>query len=291
MEEAFMLDARGWCVANLQQALRIRADGRFGPSTYEAVARIERELQREIQGRADASVFAHVGLPWPSEFERVLALVMELEGTSFGDCNSTDIDGAGLTMGICGFTTRHGEVQALVETFLSRVPEAWAWLPTSMQLALRKLMDAHASPAQWEEVLLDSNRRPRPATRAAIAAWGQHPFMRELQRSWAEQRFWQPAVKAARELDVDVPAGRALLFDVWVQNGGWRPAHAVRMQRHLGEPSDVRARLHAIALAVAGEARAPWRADVLSRKLLFARGAGMVHGVFYSLAAQAIIPS
>lgn len=291
MEEAFMLDARGWCVANLQQALRIRADGRFGPDTYEAVARIERELQREIQGRADASIFAHVGLPWPSEFERVLALVMELEGTSFGECNSTDIDGAGLTMGICGFTTRHGEVQALVETFLSHAPEAWAWLPTSMQLALRKLMDAHASPAQWEDVLLDANRRPRPATLAAIAAWGQHPFMRELQRSWAEQRFWQPAVKAARKLDVDIPAGRALLFDVWVQNGGWRSAHAVRMQRHLGEASDVRARLHAIALAVAGEARAPWRADVLSRKLLFVRGAGMVHGVFYSLAAQAIIPS
>ena len=42
--------------------------------------------------------------------------------------------------------------------------------------------------------------------------------------------------------------------------------------------------------AVAGEALAPWRADVQARKMLFARGAGMVHGTFYSLVAQAILP-
>lgn len=291
MEEAFLLDARGDCVKALQQALGIAVDGRFGPKTYDAVAKAELELGRTVRGRADADVFAHLGVPWPSEFERTLALVVELEGTSYGDCNPCDWDGAGLTMGITGFTTRHGEVQAILETFLGQVPEAWGWAPPAFQQQLRRLMEDHASVEEWESVLLDAKRRPLPAVRAAIAAWGQHPFMQELQRSWVHERFWKPAVNSAKKLELDTPAGRALLFDVWIQNGGWRQDHVTRYEKLLRGGASTLERLHAVALAVASAARAPWRADVLSRKLLFARGAGMVHGVFYSLTAQAVMPS
>ena len=164
MEEAFALGARGECVRDLQQAMRVAADGRFGPRTHEAVCALEKQLGREPLGLADADVFAAVGLPWPDEFRRALALVVELEGTSYGDCNTTDIDGAGLTMGICGFTTRHGEVQALIEAFLELAPDGWTCLPPSMQVALRRLIDASAPRGPWEALLLDEKRRPRPAT-------------------------------------------------------------------------------------------------------------------------------
>lgn len=291
MEEALLLEARGYCVKALQQALGVHTDGRFGPQTYEAVVKAELQLGRKARGRADADVFAHLGMPWPTEFERVLALIIELEGTSYGDCNSCDRDGAGLTMGIAGFTTRHGEVQAILETFLRHVPEAWTWAPHALQQQLRKLMEEHASVAEWEGILLDTKRRPLPTVRAALAAWGQHPFMQELQRSWVYQRFWQPAVKFAKKLELDTPAGRAMLFDVWVQNGGWRQDHVRHYEKLLRAGASERERLHAVALAVAAASRAPWRADVLSRKLLFARAAGMVHGTFYSLAAQAVMPS
>ncbi len=289
---AFSLGARGECVAALQHALGLRADGRFGPRTYEAVAAIEPSLGREARGLADRHVFAAVGLAWPTEFDRTLALVIELEGTSYGDCNTLDIDGAGLTMGICGFTTRHGEVQALIETFLREAPDGWSCMAPSLQRQIRQLIDAAADAAQWERVLLDEKRRPRRTVQQTLAAWGTHPVMQALQREWARERFWQPACRAARRLGVDEPAGRGLLFDVWVQNGGWRAAHDTHLERIAGcpfgeiPPGD---RLRIMALAVAAAARGPWRADVLSRKLLFARGAGMVHGTFYSLAAQAIL--
>ncbi|MCX7626269.1 MAG: chitosanase [Candidatus Sumerlaeaceae bacterium] len=291
MEEAFQLDSRGYCVRSLQNALGIPVDGRFGPRTYEAVAKVEREIGRQPHGRADLDVFAYLGLPWPTEFDRALALVAELEGTSYGDCNASDVDGAGLTMGIAGFTTHHGEVQAIIETFLRQAPEAWAWVPRPLQRDLKKLLEADASVDEWERIFLDTKRRPVPAVRAVLAAWGEHPFMQELQRSWVYERFWQPAVRVAKNLDLDTPAGRALMFDVWVQNGGWRKEHAQRYVTQVREGDTARARLQAAALAVAAEAKSPWRADVLSRKLMFARGAGMVHGVFYSLAAQAVIPS
>jgi hypothetical protein len=257
------------------------------------VANIEEvTLRREPRGLADEAVFRHLGMSWPTEFERALALIAELEGTSYGDCNATDIDGAGLTMGICGFTTKHGEVQALVETFLHEVPEAWTWAPPSLQLALRELMDESAPTEAWEGVLLDAQRRPRHATRSTIAAWGTHPRMRELQHALAFERYWQPAAATARRLGVDTSQGRALLFDIAVQNGGWRAGHEKRLAQLTTAahgPEDPHTRLRAIALAVADEAQAPWRSDVLSRKMLFARGAGMVHGTFFSLAAQAIL--
>ncbi len=292
MHEAFSFGARGECVARLQEALRIPADGIFGPQTYEAVCKVENTLARPQRGLADEEVFRHLGIPWPTEFERVLALIVELEGTSYGDCNAMDIDGAGLTIGICGFTTRHGEVQALVESFLAACPEAWTWAAPSLQRALRQLMDESAPVEAWESVLLDRRRRPRPATRSAFAAWATHPKMRELQREWAYQRFWIPAKETAKRLGVDTPQGRGLLFDVAVQNGGWRPAHENRLAQMCGKDrtaADTLTVLRAIALAVAAEAKAPWRADVLSRKMLFARGTGVVHSVFYSLGAQAIL--
>lgn len=292
-ELAFCLGARGWCVAELQQALGLRADGRFGPRTYEAVTQLQHRIGRTPDGRADRHLFEAIDLCWPSEFDRILALVSELEGTSFGDCNPTDIDGAGLTFGLCGFTTRDGEVQALLETFLRRAPEAWTWAEPRLQRRLRRLIETSASHDEWERELLDAGRRPRPELRAALAAWGQHPTMQSLQRSWAYERFWKPACRRAQALGVDSARGRSLLFDVWVQNGGWRPAHDQRLKRLLSARANpamipLATRLEAIALAVAAEARQPWRADVLSRKLLFARGAALVHGVMYDLAAQAI---
>jgi len=292
MSEAFTLGARGECVSNLQRALRIKSDGRFGPNTYDAVSGVERELGRAPQGKADPLVFSRLGLAWPDEFERVLALVIELEGTSYGDCNATDIDGAGLTMGICGFTTRYGEVQALLETFLNRVPEEWRTLSRPMRERLRDLTAQSAAPRHWERVVLDEHRRPIREIQSALAAWGQHPVMRELQRTWARERFWQSAVATAHRLGVDTPAGRAMLFDIAVQNGGWARRHERRLARLAGGdalPEHPRERLRLIAIAVAAEAKAPWRGDVLSRKMLFAQGAGMVHGTFFSLAAQAII--
>ena len=289
-ELAFRLGARGWCVSQLQEKLNIRADGRFGPQTYEAVAAVEKSLGREAHGTADSAVFAACNLPWPDEFERALALVAELEGTSFDDCNAADIDGPGLTMGICGFTTRHGEVQALVETFLREVPEGWQALPASFQNAIKALIERSAPPGAWEKVLLNASRCPRREIRTAITAWGQHPLMRQLQISWARTRFWEPACRAAELLGVSCSSGRAFLLDVWVQNGGWRECNDRRLHRLCpsGPNMSINERLRAMALAVAGEAKECWRADVLSRKLLFARGAGMVHGTFYSLLAQAV---
>jgi len=288
---AYRMGGVGLCVAELQHALGVAADGIFGPQTREAVERVERSIGREPSGDADAAVFSACGLEWPDEFRRCLTLTSAFEGTGFGDCNPTDIDGAGVTFGVIGFTTEHGEVQALVTEFLRHAPEALEYAPRSFRRRLEQLLLRDSDRHVWERVMLDPMRRVRPEVRASFAAWGNHPQMRELQVRFARERCWHPAAACAKKLGVDTPAGRGLLFDVWVQNGGWRAAHEThfaRLMRDRDAPPASKSRLEVIAIAVAAESRAPWRADVLGRKLVFARGWGIVHRRSYDLTLQAL---
>jgi hypothetical protein len=201
------------------------------------------------------------------------------------------MDGAGVTFGIIGFTTQHGEVQALVTQFLAQAPEALEWAPPSFRRRLERLLLHDTDRHLWERVLLDPMRRVRPEVQATFAAWGKNPRMRKLQMHFARERCWHPATACATRLGVDTLAGRGLLFDVWVQNGGWRAAHETHFARLLRDreaPPASRERLEALAISVAAESRAPWRADVLGRKLVFARGWGIVHRRSYDLSLQAL---
>src|SRR5881394_2772201 len=122
---SFGIGARGFLVRELQTALGgLKADGLYGAKTAQRVRELQQEFGTTADGRADGFVFGCAGLVWPDEFRRCLALVMELEGTGFGGCNSTDIDGAGFTFGCIGFTTSSGEVQRIICEFVDRVPAA-----------------------------------------------------------------------------------------------------------------------------------------------------------------------
>jgi len=286
MKTALRRGARGYLVERLQEALGgLRCDGVFGGRTEDAVRSLQGRLGLTADGAADAAVWRGVGLDWPDEFERCLSLTGAFEGTGFSGCNATDIDGAGLTVGIAGFTTASGEVQRLVAEFVRRVPEPLALLSPDRRAALLALAEGRSDRAAWERFVFGASGRLSADVRALFAAWGEHPVVQAIQRAYVRSRFWDPALKSALRLGLRTMAARGFMLDVWVQNGGWRAAHEAVFRAADRPEAPEPLRLRHAARAVASQARARWREDVLARKLVFAAGAGTVHGVRYALDA------
>lgn len=293
MDTGFRAGARGFLVADLQRALGMaQCDGILGPATAAAIA--ARSAAHGLPARqvAGETLYKALGEPWPPLFERCLNLTANFEGAGFGGCNARDIDGAGITFGIAGFTSASGEVQALVRQFAAAMPGPLEGFTAARQEALASLLSRPGDTAAWSAFAYDSAGRLRADFRRTMAAWGGSPEGRRLQWDEARARFWSRALADAARLNIECDAGFGLMLDTAVQNGGWRHGHG-QVYRRLGghRAAPLALRLNAAARAVAECARPRWRLDVLRRKLVFALGRGRVHGLAWSLHAHALAPA
>lgn len=291
MSHAYGRGARGFVVAKLQEHLGVAADGIFGKHTEAKVKAAQTLMGMAVTGQADAALFAGIGASWPSDFTRAINLVSRFEGTSFGDCNLRDIDGAGLTLGIAGFTTAHGEVQMLLRNYLLSRPGALDDFPSELKNLFQKLNISGGTAKQWHALFYGSDGNVRVAWRMRFKLWGRCALWQALQLDMARRRFWEPALETARSLGFASLQAQCFFLDVAVQNGGWRKSHLVVSKRMIDWHSDEEPRaLQAAARAVAACAKERWRNDVLSRKMTLATGTGTVHGLTFDLAAYGVTP-
>jgi hypothetical protein len=103
--------------------------------------------------------------------------------------------------------------------------------------------------------------------------------------------YFSPCLATAEKYNLASELGIALCFDVHVQNGSVKPSAHQAIVKALGKDFTAQAeamRREALARAVAGQASARWRADVLARKLAIAQGLGKVHGETFDLASWGI---
>jgi peptidoglycan hydrolase-like protein with peptidoglycan-binding domain len=276
------MNCRGIFVQEIQKRLNIRADGAYGPATREAVAAAQRSFGIKETGEADVATHAALHIKWPSQFERCLNITQAMEGTYYGDLNRTDIDRAGVTLGILGFTTEHGEVQAIGRTYLKDNPDAWDVLNDRLRGIFRALVAPNSTAGQWERAFYGDDGIIDSDIAAVVKVWGEDPAFKALQRKVARDNFWMKAVKDARALGLETMAGYGLMFDIAVQNGGWGQRHLTHYNKQ-SQDGTQESRLRAIARAVADAADPKWRADALSRKMVFANTAGKVHGSNFDL--------
>jgi len=276
--------SRGFVVADLQRHLGISADGMWGPKTTAAVKELQRRAGLAESGCTGEAEYRALGVAWPGLFLRAMNFVSNLEGTGFGDCNATDIDGAGLTMGIAGFTTAHGEVQKLIRDYVAKRPQALNTLSKSLRDRISHVMSWNAEHYHWARIFYGGDGRVDKSWHVALRQWGQDPGMQKLQLDMAETRFWKRAARVTEHLGFKSDRAYVFFLDVAVQNGGWRPQHEVTVQKNAGwkSPDEVE-RLRAAAEAVADCAKSKWRRDVLIRKMAIARGEGVVHGRLWRL--------
>lgn len=262
-------------------------DGDFGGNTQAALQALQTQRGLDAHGAVDIETWQQLTTDaLPTLFERCLGITAQFEGHGFGLLQG-NFDGAGLTWGVIGFTLRSGQIQALladteaaVPGTLQRVlgPLAAVWTavaakPLAEQIAWADSISCGAGkvsvPADWRD---------------AFARLGDEPTVKRLQMHRAYDKFFLPAVQAAKTLRLENELGIALAFDVHVQNGGFKPGAYAMAATRLGRASDLERR-KALADAVADSASSRWRDDVRERKLTLATGAGTVHGRGYQLAS------
>lgn len=278
---SFKLGAKGFCVESLQARLGIKSDGDYGPKTAGAVQVLQRKANLPVNGEADARVHNRLMLEWPSQFFRCLTLTGALEGTGFGGVNRTDIDGAGITMGIIGFTSKHNEVQPIIREYLERNPNAMNAFSPSRAETIRKLM-RNSDAGLWAEAFYGTDGKIDFDIVDFLNESGKDPLMREIQIRHARQSFWKPACMKAQELGLTTMAGYGLMFDIAVQNGGFKEKHMKEFNK-ITKDGTQSSLLRAVATAVANTSNPEWRKDVYKRKMIFADGAGIVHGDYFDL--------
>lgn len=72
------------------------------------------------------------------------------------------------------------------------------------------------------------------------------------------------------------------MFDIAVQNGGFKEKHMKEFNKITKDGTQA-SLLRAVATAVSNTALPEWRKDVYKRKMIFADGAGIVHGDYFDL--------
>ena len=108
--------------------------------------------------------------------------------------------------------------------------------------------------------------------------------MQALQLELADADYGQPAAETANTLELKTELGRALAFDVHVQNGGIKASARKEIETALQEnPLTTERELRIIIAHAVADASASFREDVRSRKLTIATGAGKVHGELFVL--------
>lgn len=283
-------NSSGYIVKKIQKVLGCDADGVFGVNTESAVKAFQSGKNLAVTGVFGAKEFSvsesdgeSFGIA-PSEFERCMNLIGVFEGTGFGGCNITDIDGAGVTLGIAGFTTAHGEVQELFARFFSIHPEQADALPASKRKALESLIGNQSPASAWNQWFYRRKTVADPDIVAAVKAWGGTANFQRIQLDMAKTKFWNPAVQKAADFGLKTLRARLLFFDTAVQNGGWRKPHQVVAARMpLWISGNESQKLQAAALVVAACAKDVWQQDVLRRKQTIVRGSGTVHGRVFNL--------
>lgn len=284
--------ACGELVRQLQGALDAKGfspgivDGKYGATTSAAVRGLQAARGIPQTGEADPATWtAATGEPSPAIRDRALQVTASFEGHGF-ELAQGNFDGAGITWGIIGFTLKHGEIQKIIQDAqamdLALVAEAFG----SEAAELLSVIDRPpAAQLAWADSLSLGVHRTllKEPWRSHFAAFGREPAVKALQLSRVDEDYFQPSIETAARYSLVSELGRALCFDIHVQNGGIGALadQLIEARRSaIVSESDLRV---VIANAVADTARAQYREDVRARKVALAKGSGTVHGLSYTL--------
>lgn len=259
-------------------------DGIYGGNMAAAVSAFQTANSIAPSGTVDDGTWTSLmNVPVPPVAQRSLQLTASFENHGY-TLAMGNFDGAMLTWGIIGFTMASGGVQEIVlqvnATNPASVINAFGdEAPTLLSI----MQDTQANQLNWaNSVTLPDGSLAQP-WRDMFAAFGSDPVVQAAQLDRVNTGYTGPAIQTAKSYGLVSELGLALCFDIHVQNGGInsRAAAQIKAGQTAGmAESDL---MMLIAKSVAAAARAAYSADVLSRKMTIATGAGTVHGKQYVL--------
>ena len=278
---------RGEIIRKLQAQLGLsddKQDGVYGRDTQAALRDWQSANQIEVTGAVDVDSWAGVMQePVPAVFDRSLQLTAAFEGHGFTKLEG-NFDKAGLTWGIIGFTWFNNQLQGILRTIRDEAPAVYTASLGPLGARLDAVLAAPIAlqMAFANEITLSPGKAEvRGEWKEAFKNLGLAPEVQAIQMR-AVQPAWDLAVKYFRDYRLTEELSLALCFDIAVQIGVKPPAHAAIRAALETNPTEKELR-EVIANAVAETASPQWVEDVRQRKLMFARGEGVVHDDSYRL--------
>jgi Putative peptidoglycan binding domain/Glycosyl hydrolase family 46 len=287
--------ARGELVRKVQVALTEQgfdphgADGKFGNDTEAAVKAFQQASSFEPTGHVNVGTWtALMNSEIPTTQERSLQLTAAYEGHGFALAQG-NWDGAGITWGIIGFTLKHGELGKIILKVFDETP---AFVQQSFGANTEELIEVLNSPKAVQMQFADSISLGTSKTalkepwRSGFRVFGEIPQVQALQLALADKDYGQPSVKTAADFGLKSELGRALAFDIRVQNGGVKKSAREQIEEELAETTiTTEQELRIIIANAVADASSSFKEDVRSRKLTIATGAGKVHGETFVLSS------
>lgn len=217
--------------------------------------------------------------PTTDVVDKGLRLVAAFEGGGHGAL-AGDFDGQGLSWGPLQWNLGRGTLPPLLSRIRELDPDG---MLDAVGRTFMRAMDGDLMEFARTH-MLDADRKPHAAWRAAFAKLAQLPAARQAFREHAEWYVKRATIDATR---LRLVSERAWVFalDVAVQNGGIRVDDHLPSYWSLLQPTDIEEWQHlkVLANAVSAHALPRWRDDVLSRKLTIAVREGVVHGRRYDI--------
>jgi peptidoglycan hydrolase-like protein with peptidoglycan-binding domain len=289
----------GPLVMALQTALvgvgqAVEPDGDFGSITSGALRRWQKANGYPEQDAIDDVQWKHLTRSdrAPAPFDLCLNVSADFEGTSF-DRVVGNFDGAGITFGLVGFTLVNGEIGAVLARIEQLRPGAvaaafGALYPQFMQIQA----SSKAERLAWADgISLGANKYAvAQPWRDAFQRVGALPESRRAQIERAYAVYWKKALQHIADFMTGKPltiADTAFWFDAAIQNDIGASERAELLQAAGSGLSGDKLRAE-FAGIIANGSSPRWRQDVLSRKMTFATGDGVVHGSRYALAGWGI---
>ncbi|MEH2558608.1 hypothetical protein V1286_006137 [Bradyrhizobium algeriense] len=275
-------------LALIKAGQAMEPDGDFGKITCDALRRWQNGQGLPQSNSIDAEQWQKLtGLPPPSLFDVCVNVVADFEGTGF-DRVVGNFDGAGITFGLIGFTLVNGEIRRILSAIEALRPGIVATTFGALHPELMSILESSKSAQlNWADgiSLGASKMEVAKPWKDAFRRIGQFPEVRRAQLERAYTIYW----KAAQQHIVDFMTGKsvvdqdaALWFDIAVQNSVSQSERNslknVASSIAGGEPLR-----EAFATVIADGSSPRFRKDVLSRKMTYATGRGVVHGSEYQL--------
>jgi peptidoglycan hydrolase-like protein with peptidoglycan-binding domain len=263
-----------------------KVDGIFGNDTEKAVKNWQASKNQQVDGVVTFDSWQQVtNLAAPTLPERALQLTADFEGTGFGKIVG-NFDGAWLTWGIIGFTLKHGELSKLILRIQEQHPDL---LTEAFGELLGELLKVMTNPGKQEDfangISLGQNKyKVDDKWAVCFQKLGEQRKVQELQLERVE-KYWNRGIADAAKFNLASEFGRALCFDIAVQNGGIDSSEENSIRERLKQkpPTAERDVRLVIADVIAEHSNPQYADDVRQRKRTIATGAGTVHGSKYAL--------
>ncbi len=266
-----------------QVASGLQADGIVGAATLEKLFPSQAAAPKALSGDLDS---------------RCLALTGTFEtGQLSPDCFASmtgNFDGQGMSFGALQWNFGQGTLQPLLQEILTDHPDvASSIFGTSLNQLQQALGGGKEAAMSFAASIQDqATKKIADPWKQMFRALGLTPEFQTIQVKGAAT-YYGRAVNLCREYALRSKRGRALMFDICVQNGSIGGAVAAQIVADFGRlPQSLAAddveveKMRIVANRRAEAANPRFVEDVRKRKLCIAEGKGVVHGISYDLAEQ-----